>query len=94
MERAQAGMSLADLTRGGRDDEASRIICSVLDQLHASRNRPLPELVPLTRWFEALYLAADALGGILRVSAAVAPTYLQHNVKPWCCMGIYTTATC
>lgn len=61
MERAQDGMSLADLTRSGRDDEASRIICSVLDQLHASRNRPLPELVHLTQWFEALYPAAEAL---------------------------------
>jgi streptomycin 6-kinase len=76
MERARDGMSLADLTRGGRDDEASRIMCSVLNQLHASRNRPLPELVPLTRWFEALYPAAEALGGILRVSAAAASNLL------------------
>jgi streptomycin 6-kinase len=76
MERAQDGMPLADLTRSGRDDEASRIICSVLDQLHASRNRPLPDLVPLTLWFEALYPAAEALGGILRVSAAAASNLL------------------
>jgi streptomycin 6-kinase len=76
MERAQDGISLAELTHGNRDDEASRIICSVLDRLHASRNRPLPELVPLTKWFEALYPAAEALGGILRVSAAVASNLL------------------
>jgi streptomycin 6-kinase len=72
MERAQGGISPADLTRNGRDDEASRIICAVLDQLHAPRNRPLPELVPLTHWFEPLYQAADAHGAILRVSATAA----------------------
>jgi streptomycin 6-kinase len=81
MERAQDGVSLADLTRSGRDDEASRIMCSVLDQLHAPRNRPLPVLVPLTRWFEALYPAAEALGGILRVSAAAASNLLTTPRK-------------
>ena len=76
MERAQDGTSLADLARNHRDDEASRIICAVFDQLHAPRNRPLPELVPLTQWFEALYPAADAHGGILRVAAAAASNLL------------------
>jgi streptomycin 6-kinase len=77
IERAQDGISLADLTHNGRDDEASRILCAALDQLHAPRNRPLPELVPLTHWFEPLYEAADAHGGILRVSAAVASKLLR-----------------
>src|SRR5262245_15494575 len=36
LERAGAGASLADLARS-RDDEASRIICSVLAELHAPR---------------------------------------------------------
>jgi streptomycin 6-kinase len=77
MERAQDGISLAGLTHDGRDDEAGRIICAVLDQLHAPRNRRLPELVPLTQWFQALYQAADAHGGILRVSAAAASSLLK-----------------
>jgi len=77
MERAQDGLSLADLTHDGRDDEASRIICAVLAQLHAPRNRPLPQLVPLTQWFEPLYQTADAHGGILRVSAAAASNLLK-----------------
>jgi streptomycin 6-kinase len=76
MERARDGTSLADLVRNSRDDEASRIICTVLDQLHAPRNRPLPALVPLTRWFEPLYPAAAAQGGILRVAAAAASNLL------------------
>jgi streptomycin 6-kinase len=76
MERAQDGRSLADLSYSGRDDEASRIICAVLDQLHAPRNRPLPALVPLAQWFEALHRAADAHGGILRVAAATASNLL------------------
>jgi Aminoglycoside/hydroxyurea antibiotic resistance kinase len=58
-------------------NEASRIVCAVLDQLHAPRNRPLPELVPLTHWFEPLYQAADAHGAILRVSAAAASHLLK-----------------
>jgi streptomycin 6-kinase len=76
MERAEGGMSLADLARGGRDDEASRILCAVLTQLHAPRGRPPPGLVPLARWFEALEPAAEALGGILRVSATTASSLL------------------
>jgi streptomycin 6-kinase len=76
MERAEDGISLADLARNGRDDEASRIICAVLARLHAPRGRPPPELVPLTRWFEALGPAAEAYGGILRVSVATASNLL------------------
>jgi streptomycin 6-kinase len=76
MERAEDGISLTDLARNSRDDEASRIICAVLARLHAPRGRPPPELLPLTRWFEALEPAAEANGGILRVSAATASNLL------------------
>jgi streptomycin 6-kinase len=37
MERARAGMSLVDLARNRRDDEASRIMCEVMGRLHAPR---------------------------------------------------------
>jgi streptomycin 6-kinase len=76
MERAADGTSLGDLARNNRDDEASRIICEVVARLHAPRGRPPPELVPLMRWFEPLESAADANGGILRVSAATASNLL------------------
>jgi streptomycin 6-kinase len=76
MERAEAGVSLADVTRDGRDDEASRIICAVLRQLHAPKANPAPALPPLTRWFEPLERAAAVQGGILRVAAETASKLL------------------
>jgi len=76
MERAQDCISLADMARNRRDDEASRILCEVLAQLHAPRGRPPPALVPLTEWFGPLGRAAEAQGGILRVAAATASSLL------------------
>ncbi|MEX0760977.1 MAG: aminoglycoside phosphotransferase family protein [Dehalococcoidia bacterium] len=72
MERADGKASLADMARNGCDDEASRIICKVAARLHAPRERPPPELTPLTRWFRQLEPAAAKHGGILRQSAATA----------------------
>src|ERR1700722_6334453 len=45
MERAEAGSSLSDLARDGRDDEASRIICATVARLHARRSSPPEDLV-------------------------------------------------
>jgi len=79
MERAAQGISLADLARNGRDDEASRIICATVVRLHA-RGKPPPDLVKdliaLTRWFESLKHAADRHGGILRLCATTASELL------------------
>jgi streptomycin 6-kinase len=76
IERAEETISLADLSRQGRDDEVSRIICATVGRLHAPGSLPpwhlLDELIPLTRWFEALAPAADAHGGILRRAAVAA----------------------
>ncbi len=69
--------SLAEMARTGQDDEASRIICSVAARLHAPRDRPWPELVPLTRWFEALEPVAATLGGILARAAEFARELLS-----------------
>jgi streptomycin 6-kinase len=70
LERAAGQGSLAEMARGGRDDEASRIICAVAARLHAPRRSPPPELIPLPRWFEALEPAAARHGGILSLAAA------------------------
>lgn len=72
LERAEGKVSLAALARDGRDDDASRIICAVVAKLHLPRAKPLPELIPLSRWFEALEPAAAANGGILPLCAAAA----------------------
>jgi streptomycin 6-kinase len=76
MERAENGVSLAELARSDRDDEATRIICAAVARLHVPRPLPPPDLVSLTQWFEALKPAAEAQGGILRLSAAIASELL------------------
>ncbi len=49
MERAMGAASLIEMAHNGRDDEASRIICAVAARLHTPKDRPLPELIPLSR---------------------------------------------
>lgn len=72
----RAGISLANFVRAGRDDEATRIICAAVAELHAPRSLPPPDLVSLTEWFEALQPAAAMHGGILRRSAETASELL------------------
>ena len=79
MERARAGMSLADLVSDGRDDEASRTMCEVLGRLHAPRSGPYPDLVPLARWFEPLRRVGDEHGGVFRGAAARALKLLSDQ---------------
>jgi streptomycin 6-kinase len=64
LERATGPRSLSAMAAGGQDDEATRILCAVAARLHAPRPNPPPELVPLSRWFELLAPAANALGGV------------------------------
>jgi streptomycin 6-kinase len=72
LERARDGGSLADLVRDGHDDEATRIICAVIEKLHAPTRQPLPRLIPLLDWFRELEPAAEAHGGIFSLAAASA----------------------
>ena len=72
LERAMGSRSLSDYARNGRDDEATRIICATIATLHAQRDRALPELVPLQRWFDELAPAAARHGGILPLCASTA----------------------
>ncbi len=71
LERATGGRSLAELARQWRDEEATRILCSVLATLHAPRPVPPPGLVPLKVWFRELEPAAARYGGILARAAAM-----------------------
>ena len=72
LERATGDRSLVEMARDGRDDEASRTICSVAARLHAPRaNRP-SKLTPLSEWFAALDPAAARHGGILHLAASTA----------------------
>jgi streptomycin 6-kinase len=90
MERAEGPASLADMAGdtapGGGDDEASRLICRVVAQLHAPTpgTHPLPDLVPLVHWFRELGPAAARHGGILTACAAIASELLasERDVVP------------
>lgn len=84
MERAMGTRSLTAYAQGGRDDEATEILCDVVAGLHRPRASPLPELVPLTIWFADLFPTASAEGGILARAAAVARSLLddQRAVRP------------
>jgi streptomycin 6-kinase len=77
LERATGGGSLIEMARHGRDDEASRILCAVAARLHQPRPDPTPRLVPLSLWFQALALATERHGGILRLALSTSQTLLE-----------------
>lgn len=77
LERAEGKASLAHLARTGRDDDATRIICDVIARLHAPKTKPLPQLIPLSQWFDELWPAASTHGGMLSTSAAAARRLLS-----------------
>lgn len=76
LERAQGSLSLPQMVRDGDDRQATAILCQVIACLHAPRSQPLPELIPLDQWFNSLWPAAQAHGGMLRLSATVAAELL------------------
>lgn len=65
MERSLSPQSLLRMAHDGQDDEATRIICRTVNALHVPREKPLPALIPLDRWFRELAPAAAAHGGTL-----------------------------
>lgn len=85
LERAVGGRSLIKMASNGRDEEATEIICDVVEVLHSPRNRPPPEtLVPLDVWFRALAPAAQAHGGALTKANTAAQRLLSdpRHVTP------------
>jgi streptomycin 6-kinase len=75
LERLRGERSLAALSRAGRDDEATALLCETAMALHAPRAKAPPRtLVPLKRWFQALAPAARSYGGVFaRAHSAAAP---------------------
>ena len=78
LERAQGQNSLSTFAHTGRDEDATRILCRSIAELHRPRYKPLPQLVPLTQWFADLFPAARLHGGVLATSAATARELLIH----------------
>lgn len=82
MERATGENSLGEMARAGMDDEATRIVCVVAERLHRHRLDPLPVLVTLDRWFEALWSAGSKYGGLFAVAAAIARRLIAEDREP------------
>ena len=51
-------------------------------KLHAPRNKPLPDLIPLSRWFRELASAARAYGETLRDCCTIAEALLADPRDP------------
>lgn len=73
------GPSLGDVARSGRDDEASDILCDVIQTLHAARPDLTP-LEPLANRFAPLTEAT--LDGDLAEAAGLARALLADPVSP------------
>jgi streptomycin 6-kinase len=84
LERAMGTRSLLAMVRDGRDDEATRILCDAIARLHAPRDKPLPDLIPLEPWFAELWPMAASQGGLIAETAAVARRLLgaQRDIRP------------
>jgi streptomycin 6-kinase len=76
MERATGDRSLKRMTLSGREEEVNRIICAVVQQLHANPRAMLPGLLPLHTWFQSLNVAAAREGGFFARGHAVAQQLL------------------
>jgi streptomycin 6-kinase len=80
-----AGEELVTLVEHGEDEQATRIIAQVIAQLHSvGQDAPHDGLVPLDRWFEALFAkaAADTQAGIESIyvrSAALSERLLAER---------------
>lgn len=84
-----AGDELVTLVERGEDERATRIIAQVIAQLHnVPQNAPYDGLVPLDRWFGALFAKAkaDRQAGIesIYVRSAIVTAQLladQHDIR-------------
>lgn len=97
LERAQGENSLTQWVRDGADERATEILCQVIAGLHAPRVQRLPELIPLHQWFDSLWPAAQAHGGMLRLCASAPPPrpncFPARGRKAYCTV-IFIMTTC
>lgn len=77
MERAKGSHSLVEMAKTGHDDQASRILCNTVAELHSHRLPYPPRLVPLSIWFQDLEPAALKLGGIFVECDGIAKELLK-----------------
>lgn len=83
LERVVGLRSLAAMARGGEDATACRVLCEAAGRLHAPRaGRPPVGIVPLERWFAALWPQAERSGGLFARAATVARELLGNQGPP------------
>lgn len=83
LERLDGPRSLAAMARGSDDAAACRVLCEAVGRLHAPRSGPPPPgIVPLERWFAALWPQAERVGGLYARAAAVARELLDSQGPP------------
>ena len=83
LERLDGSRSLESMARGGEDAAACRVLCETVGKLHAPRSRRPPDVVvPLERWFAALWPRAARDGGVFARSAAIARELLTSQEPP------------
>jgi streptomycin 6-kinase len=70
LERAMNARSLSEMSRDGRDDEATCTLCAVASRLHSLSRAAPPDLPTLAVWFRDLEPAAASRGGFLNRSLA------------------------
>lgn len=81
MERISGDLSLMTMSLNGNDDEATGIICEVANQLHSRKKELLPQLTPLSIWFEELFSSADKYGDVFLKSASIAKALLKSQTN-------------
>jgi streptomycin 6-kinase len=82
MERAVEERSLKQMVLSGKEGEANRIICTVMEQLHANVCTGPPDLVPLPVWFRSLESAAGREGGFFARGHGMAKELLATPRDP------------
>lgn len=82
MERTDSRANLFHMAMTGSDEAATRIICRTVAALHAPRPAPIPDLVPLDKWFASLETAAPIQGGLFARALTAARTLLADPHPP------------
>lgn len=83
MERLDGPRSLAAMARGGEDGAACRALCEAAGRFHAPiAGSPPGGIIPLERWFAALWPQAEGAGGIYAEAALAARELLGRQGPP------------
>ena len=78
MKRAMGQQSLIHMAQNNQDEQATKIICAVVQKLHGLKNQNSPpSLTPLSDYFRALGTAASQHGGVLTQADQAAQELLE-----------------